>query len=492
MSSSWLSLYSGEGDPSLSREGPFGGLVTRAEAFRVMESGPRFDLIVFGCGLSGVSVAREAALKGAQVLLIEPGYPGEGACAWRESLVRELIRSPWSLVRSSPSLRHVMSSLAPHIATARTSYLSEHRGLGARLALRGLRSIASSLRTSGIHADIPDLDERLLIRELALAARQEGVFVMGATTAGYVERDVESGTFRVAVRDLLGDEQVVVRGGGIFVDPSFSQPLASRIGTPITKLSKAIRPHVTVVYSVEGSGDVGRVRHFQLSQGAAGTVCELQPGVVEVTLFDVGELAGCDMVSSAIPQLCEAAGYIVREEVSRRRVGSTYASSVSVENRRGILLPCESAPWKILRVVQMTLAYIESDGDSRRAPRALPGEWRGTEREEFVERAGRSGLSEAVIATIIERWQGRVRYLTDMERGLEEVCPGVLRGEIALAVVSDQVSSLEDLLFGSLALHTVPGWRGLVTPIAEALGETGAVGAHGLDVERVFAVMSVG
>jgi hypothetical protein len=73
-----------------------------------------------------------------------------------------------------------------------------------------------------------------------------------------------------------------------------------------------------------------------------------------------------------------------------------------------------------------------------------------------------------------------------MERGFEEVCPGVLRGEITLAVESDQVTSLEDLVFGSLALHMTPGWRDLVRPIAEALGETGVVDANGLDVERVM------
>jgi hypothetical protein len=78
-----------------------------------------------------------------------------------------------------------------------------------------------------------------------------------------------------------------------------------------------------------------------------------------------------------------------------------------------------------------------------------------------------------------------------MPGAFEEVCPGVLRGEISLAVASDHVSSLEDLLFGSLALHTTPGWRELVKPIAEALGKTGAIDARGLDVERVFKVMSI-
>ena len=220
MSSSWISLYREEGEHSHTKEGPFTGLVTRGEALRIMEGGPRFDLIVFGGGLSGVAVAREAALEGAQVLLLESGYPGNYACAWRESLIREVIRAPWSLLRCSRALHYVATSLAPHIATARRCDLSGCRGLGARLASRRLRTIASDIGEPGIVEDLPDIDERLLIRELALAARQEGVFVMGATTPSYVERDVESGTFRVGVRDLLSNEQVVVLGGGLFVDPT--------------------------------------------------------------------------------------------------------------------------------------------------------------------------------------------------------------------------------------------------------------------------------
>ena len=486
MSSSWLSLYSSEGSHSQGDEKPFSNLVSRKEAFRLMEGGHRFDLVVFGCGLSGVAVAREAALEGAQVLVIEPGYPGDHACAWRESILRELSRAPWGLVRGTGILRQAVTSFAPHLAHGRVCDLSKFRGLGARLASRSLRSIANSIPHSGQPAALPDMDERLLIRELTLAARQEGVFVMVATTPGFVERDVESGTFRVAVRDLLSDEQVVVRGGGLFVEPTFSQPLASRIGTPITKILPVSRPHVIMVCSVEGSVEVGRSLLLELPDEGFGTVCELRPGIVEVSLLDAGARANHDALSHLARYVCEVAGYTMRGEISRRRAGAVYGPSVTVDNRRGILLPHESAPWNVLTVIKKTLAFVESDGVSRRVRRPLPGEWRGSERESFIRSAQGAGVSERVISDVLTRWQGRVRYIPDMERGFEAVCPGVLRGEIALAVASDQVISLEDLIFGSLALHTTPGWRDLVKPIAEALGETGAFDANGLDVERVM------
>jgi hypothetical protein len=485
MSSSWLSLYAGEGERPYGEEGPFGTLVNRTEAFRVMESGHRFDLIVCGCGLSGVTVAREAALRGAQVLLIEPAYPGATSCAWRESVVRELTLSPWGLLRSAGALRQVVTSLAPHLATVRRCDLSRFRRLGARVAARALRNVTKAINTPGVIADIPDLDERLLIRELALAARQEGVFVLGATTAGYVERDVESGTFRLCVRDLLSDERVVVQGGGLFVDPTFSQPLASRIGTPITRLPQGTIPHVIVECGVEGCEGSGAVRHFELSGARMGTTCEVRPGVLVVTLLECGEELSSEKISERARHLCEASGYTFIGEIGRRRAGCGYGSEMGVENRKGILIPSEGAPWNFIHVVEKALAFIEDDLSSQRPRRALPGEWRSGEHHEFTERARRAGVPESTIDCVIERWKGRVRYIPEMPGAFDEVCPGVLRGEIALSVASDHVSSLEDLLFGSLALHTNPAWRERVKPIAEALAETGAVNAQGLDMERV-------
>ncbi len=492
MNNSWLSLYTGEGERPHGEEGPFGSLLSRDQAFRIMESGARFDLVIFGCGLSGVAVAREAALEGAQVLLIDPGYPGAHACAWRESLVREMHGSPWSLLRSSRALRHTVRSLAPHLAVARRCDLSLCRGLGARLASRSLRTIATSVAQGRGVADIPDIDERSLVRELTLAARQEGVFVVGATSPAYVERDVVSGTFRVAVRDLLSDEQVVVQGGGLFVDPTFTHPLASRIGTPITRLSQEGPPHLIVVCSVRERGEPDSVRHFELSNGSLGVVCELRPGVVEVSLLGLGMMEDPSSRGDIVRQLCEASGYAFVEEISRRRAGRRCGARVAVENRRGILIPHESSPWMIETVLTRTMRFIEGDGSERRVRRALPGEWRVGERDEFIEMARRAGVSESTISLVIERWRGRVRYLSEIERSFEEVCPGVLRGEIALAVISDQVASLEDLLFGSLGLHTLPGWRAMVAPIAAALAETGAVAYEALDLERVSVAMSGG
>ena len=62
-----------------------------------------------------------------------------------------------------------------------------------------------------------------------------------------------------------------------------------------------------------------------------------------------------------------------------------------------------------------------------------------------------------------------MRYIEEFPEGLVEVVPGVLRGEIDLAVSSDHVESLDDLCFGALKIHYVPGWQELVTPLAAEL-----------------------
>jgi hypothetical protein len=93
------------------------------------------------------------------------------------------------------------------------------------------------------------------------------------------------------------------------------------------------------------------------------------------------------------------------------------------------------------------------------------------------------------IERVLQRWKGRVRYISQFERGFEEVCDGVLRGEILLAVCSDNVTSLEDVVFGALALHTIPNWRSLVPVIAQALAATEEFDPSAINVERLLAAM---
>jgi hypothetical protein len=95
-------------------------------------------------------------------------------------------------------------------------------------------------------------------------------------------------------------------------------------------------------------------------------------------------------------------------------------------------------------------------------------------------------VAEATIEIVVRRWRGRVRYLESFEEGFKEICPGVLKGEVALALASDQVTSLEDLLFGSLQLHYLPNWRGSVQAIVQEVSALRNLPVSPDDVKRAI------
>jgi hypothetical protein len=106
-----------------------------------------------------------------------------------------------------------------------------------------------------------------------------------------------------------------------------------------------------------------------------------------------------------------------------------------------------------------------------------------------VSTAREKGIDEVTIERVLRRWKGRVRYISQFENGFEVVCEGVLRGEILLGVHSDLVTSLEDLVFGSLALHTNPNWRVVVPAIAQALAATESLDPSAINVKRSLQAM---
>jgi hypothetical protein len=68
------------------------------------------------------------------------------------------------------------------------------------------------------------------------------------------------------------------------------------------------------------------------------------------------------------------------------------------------------------------------------------------------------GVSERTIELAISRWRGRVRYIAEFPNGLRELCPGLLRGEVDLSIVSDQAVCADDVISGSLRVDTLPEW----------------------------------
>jgi glycerol-3-phosphate dehydrogenase len=81
--------------------------------------GQRFDLIVVGAGINGTGIARDAAMRGLQVLLLDKGDLASGTTSWSSRLIhgglRYLEHREFGLVRESLRERERLLQVAPHL-----------------------------------------------------------------------------------------------------------------------------------------------------------------------------------------------------------------------------------------------------------------------------------------------------------------------------------------------------------------------------------------
>ena len=88
---------------------------------RMDQLGPGYDLIIIGAGINGAGIARDAAQRGLNTLLLDKGDFCCGATSWSTRLVhgglRYLEYFEFSLVRESLREREVLLSIAPHLVS---------------------------------------------------------------------------------------------------------------------------------------------------------------------------------------------------------------------------------------------------------------------------------------------------------------------------------------------------------------------------------------
>jgi len=79
----------------------------------------KFDVIVIGCGINGAGIARDAAMRGLQVLVLDKGDIGGGTTSWSTRLIhgglRYLEHGELGLVRESLLERETLFRIAPHL-----------------------------------------------------------------------------------------------------------------------------------------------------------------------------------------------------------------------------------------------------------------------------------------------------------------------------------------------------------------------------------------
>ena len=99
-----------------------------------------YDVIVIGGGVNGAGVARDAAGRGARVLLIEQGDLAQGTSSASTKLIhgglRYLEHYEFGLVREALKEREILWGIAPHIVWPLRFVLPYRKGLRPRWLLR--------------------------------------------------------------------------------------------------------------------------------------------------------------------------------------------------------------------------------------------------------------------------------------------------------------------------------------------------------------------
>ncbi len=220
--------------PALAVAGPEARV--RAEA---AARATRFDLVVIGGGISGVSVARDAALRGLRVLVLEQDDIASGTSSGSTKLAhggfRYLQQGHLRLVRTACQEREILRRTAPHIVeplrflfpswsrgdfpSRPISPLLLHAGLTAYDLFAGSRgrrhrmlsaSAAVSheprLRRAGLRAaalyDDATLDDARLTVAVACSAARAGATVLTRTRLESLARDRRGHVRAVHARDV--------------------------------------------------------------------------------------------------------------------------------------------------------------------------------------------------------------------------------------------------------------------------------------------------
>lgn len=204
-----------------------------------------FDVLVIGGGINGAAVARDAALRGISVALVERADFASGTSSRSTKLihggVRYLEQGDVRLVLEACRERDLLRTrLAPHLVRGQRFLLPVYEGDGLAtwelraglmlydvlagfrnvhnhrmLSVQGVRTHEPALRTEGLRGaalyyDCWTDDTRLTI-ETACAARTHGATVLNYSEVVALEKDSTGRLALARVRDRLSDRIVAVR-----------------------------------------------------------------------------------------------------------------------------------------------------------------------------------------------------------------------------------------------------------------------------------------
>ncbi len=204
-----------------------------------------FDVIIIGAGINGCGIARDAALRGLKVLLLDKGDVGGGTSSWSTRLIhgglRYLEHREFGLVRESLREREILFRLAPHLVrplpmlipvyedsrrgpiTIRAGMFAydvlsydksvpHHRILSREAALKQVPGLqAAGLLSAALYYDAQvEYAERLVLENALSAAEQNAEIRTYTRVNRFLIKDqaIQS----VAVEDMLSKETSIVTG----------------------------------------------------------------------------------------------------------------------------------------------------------------------------------------------------------------------------------------------------------------------------------------
>jgi glycerol-3-phosphate dehydrogenase len=205
-----------------------------------------FDLLIIGGGVIGAGAAREAALRGLRVAVVEGDDIASGTSSRSSKLIhgglRYLEQGDLSLVFESVSERRIMMQVAPHLVrplgflfpiyandpvrlTTLRLGLIVYEGLALfrspkmhrTLSVQEVNQEFPALRTEGLHGgplywDCATDDARLTL-ETMLDARAHGARVLTHAKVGGLLRDEKGRINGATIHDRLSDRSLELRAG---------------------------------------------------------------------------------------------------------------------------------------------------------------------------------------------------------------------------------------------------------------------------------------
>lgn len=505
---SYLDLYE-HGEASI----PIEGLDSRTEIRSRIGAKATFDIVVIGGGVHGAAFARLAAFNGLSTVLFERGdYAGEtssrsskmvhGGLRYLELLdfaqVLEGVKAREDLFRIAPHLAHPVPFLIPVRRGAWFDQVKFRLGLTVydRFLPRGVgghRFRAFESLADSPWADRTDLagafeyrdgvmDDARLVVEMVVSARQEGAECLNYCSVEHVGK-LESGEVRVFCKDRIDGSSFDVKAGLVV---NCAGPWVGRIGmrgnSPAAvegalKFSRGVHilfdvpwRHPALFLPLEERG-----RYYFVWPHPGGTLVgtterevtepEFSPEPRRDELEEIFARLARDLPTSGLDRshafyafagvrtLPLRGGAANTSKLSRRHIW-TYANGMLSLLGGKYTTALWTAEDGLRTAVKLAAAKVTVGS---LLGKRLPGASGGTV-DEFRKIFAGHDIPAAVVEGALRRFGTRVRFLPEFERWSEVLGGVVLRGEVELALHSEQVETLDDLMWRRLGLELQPGY----------------------------------